>query len=325
MELTLGNLNALFTSFDVIFQRGFEEPPSYYASIASVTRSASAQTQYPWMGRTTKFRQWLGDRALQNLEAHNYTITNLDFEDTVGIDKNTIEDDTYGVYEPVIQQLGWDTKVHPDTLVFQMIMNAVNNIDTPSAANAVLTYDGVTLFSKAGHPVGLSGQAATAVMTPNCDNGGAASAPFWYIIDGARPIKPFIFQMRREYVVTRMNTVTDEQVFQKRQYRYGVDARCNVGAGLWQLAYASNQDLTNPVNYGNARAAMRKIKTDGGLPFGALSSGKNISLLVPPALEEAARQLLNSEFMVGAGASATVPTTNIWRNSASLIVSEYLF
>ena len=42
------------------------------------------------------------------------------------------------------------------------------------------------------------------------------------------------------------------------------------------------------------------------------------------SLEEVARQLLNSEFMAGAGASASVATTNIWRNSADLIVSEYL-
>jgi phage major head subunit gpT-like protein len=45
---------------------------------------------------------------------------------------------------------------------------------------------------------------------------------------------------------------------------------------------------------------------------------------VPPSLEEVARQLLQSEFMVGAGASSGVPTSNIWRNSADLIVSEYL-
>jgi hypothetical protein len=28
--------------------------------------------------------------------------------------------------------------------------------------------------------------------------------------------------------------------------------------------------------------------------------------------------------MAGVGSSASVPTTNIWRNSADLIVSEYL-
>ena len=46
--------------------------------------------------------------------------------------------------------------------------------------------------------------------------------------------------------------------------------------------------------------------------------------LVPPSLEEVGRQLLNSEVMGGTGSSASVSTTNIWRNSAELIVSEYL-
>jgi phage major head subunit gpT-like protein len=78
------------------------------------------------------------------------------------------------------------------------------------------------------------------------------------------------------------------------------------------------------VNYGAARAAMRSFKTDAAMPFGSLASGKGVYLLVPPSLEEVARQLLNSEFMMGSGASSGVSTTNIWRNSADLIVSEYL-
>ncbi len=130
--------------------------------------------------------------------------------------------------------------------------------------------------------------------------------------------------MRREYAVTRMTSLTDEAVFNRREFRYGVDGRANTGVGLWQLAYASNTDLSNPANYGAARAAMRSVKTDGGQPFGALSTRKGVYLVVPPSLEEVARQLLNSEFMAGAGSSASVATTNIWKNSADLIVSEYL-
>jgi len=127
MEISAANLTALFTGFDVVFQRGFEKPPSYYEQITSVVRSASRQTTYPWLGRTTKFREWLGDRVVQALETHAYTIVNKNFEDTVAIDRNDIEDDTYGAYEPVIEQLGWDTKVHPDMLLFQMIKNSVAN------------------------------------------------------------------------------------------------------------------------------------------------------------------------------------------------------
>jgi phage major head subunit gpT-like protein len=313
MEISAANLTALFTGFDVVFQRGFNKPPSYYEQISSVVRSASRQTTYPWLGRTTKFREWLGDRVVQALETHQYTIVNRNFEDTVAIDRNDIEDDTYGAYEPIIEQLGWDTKVHPDMLLFAMIKNAVNN---PSE---VVGYDNVPFFS-ANHPVGLLGQADSTASNINSSGSGA----YWFLLDASRVIRPFIFQLRREYAVTRMTTITDEAVFNRREFRYGVDGRANTGVGLWQLAYASNTDLSNPTNYGAARAAMRSFTTDAGQPFGALSSRTGVYLLVPPTLEEVARQLLNSEFMAGAGASANVATSNIWRNSADLIVSEYL-
>ena len=47
-----------------------------------------------------------------------------------------------------------------------------------------------------------------------------------------------------------MSTLSDEAVFNRREFRYGVDGRANTGVGLWQLAYASNMDLSNPANYG---------------------------------------------------------------------------
>jgi phage major head subunit gpT-like protein len=198
-------------------------------------------------------------------------------------------------------------------LLFAMIKSAVA---TPSL---VVGFDGVPFFS-ASHPVGLMGQTGT----PTANINSSGSGDYWYLIDASRVIRPFIFQLRREYAVTRMNTVNDEAVFNRREFRYGVDGRANTGVGLWQLAYASNTDLSNPTNYGAVRAAMRSFTTDAGQPFGALSSRSGVYLLVPPSLEEVARQLLNSEFMAGAGASSGVATSNIWRNSADLIVSEFL-
>ena len=236
MEVTAGNLSALFTGFDVIFQRGFQKPPSYYEKIATVVRSTSRQTTYPWLGRTTKFREWLGDRVVQALEAHTYTIANKDFEDTVSISRNDIEDDTYGVYEPVIEQLGWDTKVHPDSLLFTMVKNAVNN---PAL---VLSFDSQPFFS-ASHPVGPLGAAGDVRDSSASNINSSGSGPYWFLIDASRAIRPFIFQLRRDYAMTRMDTVNDEAVFNRREFRFGVDGRANTGVGLWQLAYASNMDL----------------------------------------------------------------------------------
>lgn len=318
MEVNLANMTALFTGFDVIFQRGFEKPPSYYDQLATIVRSGSRQTSYPWLGRTTKFREWLGERAIQALETHNYTIVNKHFEDTVAIDRNDIEDDQYGIYEPVIEQLGWDTKVHPDVLLFNMIKDSYT---TPSK---VLAYDGANFFGSHNF-----GQAGVVLGTNvNLDSGG--SGVYWLLVDSSRAIRPFIFQLRREYAVTRMNSMTDEMVFTRREFRYGVDGRANTGVGLYQLAYASNQDLSNPDKYADARAKMRGFKNDNGLPFGALASSSGVKLLVPPSLEEVSRRLLQADMVVGTVTTTTPAVsgagsnTNIWKNSAELIVSEYL-
>src|SRR5215469_8391780 len=121
------NLTVLFTGFDTIFQRGFEAAPSYYEKISSIVPSMSSQTLYPWLGQTPGFREWIGDRVLQALEAHAYTIVNKTFENTIGIERERIEDDQYGVYMPVIEQLGWDAKTHPDQLIFGMMKAAATN------------------------------------------------------------------------------------------------------------------------------------------------------------------------------------------------------
>src|SRR5260370_15685836 len=206
MEISAANLTELLTGCGVVFQRGSERPPSYYDQITSVLRSASRKTPYPWLGRTTKFREWLGGRVVQALETHAYTIVNKNFEDTVAIDRNDIEDDTYGAYEPVIEQLGWDTKVHPDMLLFAMIKDAIAN------PNNVVGFHRVPFFS-ATHPVGLMGQAGTSAANLNA----TGSGPYWYLLDPSRVIRPFIFHLRPEDAVTPMNTLTAKPSSNRRE------------------------------------------------------------------------------------------------------------
>jgi phage major head subunit gpT-like protein len=330
MEISSASLTTLFTGFDTIFQRGFEMAPSYYEKICSIVPSSSSQTLYPWLGRTTGFREWVGDRVLQALEAHSYTIVNKTFEDTVGIERERIEDDQYGVYTPVIEQLGWDAKTHPDQLIFGMMKAAATGSAVTIGKITIpvpTCYDGNNLYY-ASHPVGQAGESSVSIEGGTQSNiNSSGSGNYWYLIDAARPIKPFIFQKRREYAVTRMNTATDEAVFSQRLFRYGVDVRCNAGVGLWQLTYASNTDLTNPANYGAAVKALRSIKSDSGVPFGAWNGPPTTRfLVVDPSNEEAARQLLHSTFGAGniAGAVSTIPIANIYLNDATLIVSEWL-
>ncbi len=334
MLLSTANLTDLFVGFGMDFQNGFEMADIHWTELMSKTPSASALQQYPFMGRTTKFREWQGSRIIQNAEAKLYSLTNRHFEDTIGVKVDHIKDDQYGVYSKIFEMLGWDTKVFPDMMLGGLLKFAVANIDAPTAGPAtengmvfsgsdIVGYDGKTIFS-ASHPVGTEGN-TTAVS--NVDSSGGGN-PYWFLWDCGRPIRPAIWQEREPYKLVRMDEITDEKVFNDNQFRFGIDGRSAVGIGPWQLCYASNRDLSNPQSFGLARAAIRKFKTDAGQPFGSWSSPPTKKfLIVPPDLESYAMQLLHGEFgaIPGAGgAVAGIPGTNEFKGTATPIIYEYL-
>lgn len=296
MIINSATLNALMTNFNSAFQTGFTTAESMWNRIAMLAPSTSKSNTYGWIGKATGFRKWVGDRVIQNLEAHGYTIENVDFENTVGVDRNDIEDDNLGVYSPLMQQLGQDAAVHPDIMVFDLLKNGFTQT----------CYDGQFFFDT-DHPVGVAGGAITTVSN---SGGGAGTA--WFLLDTSRMIKPVIFQKRRDYKFVSLINETDENVFMRKQYLYGVDARVNVGYGLWQLAYGSKQTL-DATNFNAAMAAMMAFKNDNGQPLGI----KPTVLVVPPSLRAAALTLLNAE-TINNGES------NINRNAVDLIVAPWL-
>ncbi|MEI6745541.1 MAG: Mu-like prophage major head subunit gpT family protein [Methylococcaceae bacterium] len=290
MQLTSANIRALQVGFNTTFNNAFNDAPSDYDKIAMTTASTHSSETYAWMGKTTGFREWLGDRVIQNLAASDYSIKNRKFENTIGIDRDDIEDDSFGVYTPMMAQLGQDAKAHPDLLVFDLLKNGFTNA----------CFDGQYFFDT-DHPVG---------STVYSNHGGGASTP-WFLIDASKALKPIIFQKRRDYKFVAMDKLDDEVVFNTEKFRYGVDARVNVGYGLPQLAYASKQTL-DLTNYAAARAAMRSLKGDNGR---VLNINPTL-LVVPPSLEAAALQLLNAEMINN--------TSNTLRGTATLLVTPWL-
>ncbi len=112
-------------------------------------------------------------------------------------------------------------------------------------------------------------------------------------------------------------------MFMRDEYLYGVRARVNAGYGLWQMAFASKADLT-PANYEAARAAMQAFKGDEGRSLRI----KPTHLVVPNALEGAARRLLNNgtrvETVTVNGTDTAVSVANEWAGTAELIATSYL-
>jgi phage major head subunit gpT-like protein len=260
--------------------------------IAMMVPSEGRSVDYKFLGDFPMMREWVGERVIKDLSAFHYELVNKDYEATVEVDRNDIQDDQIGVYTPMIQGLGQAAKVHPDVLIFALLKLGFSTI----------CYDGQYFFDT-DHPVGSG-------VVSNSGGGGGAG---WYLMDLSRPIKPMILQMRKRPEFVAMDRPDDENVFMRKKFRYGVDDRKNVGFGLWQLGFAS-KDTLNATNYATARAAMMAFKKDDEVtPLGIMPT----HLIYPPSLESAARTLLVNE-RDAAGAS------NPWYKTAEPVLVPWL-
>lgn len=291
MIINQASLGAIYKSFRTIFNEAFDGTKGDFEKVSMTVPSSVREESYAWLGVFPKMREWIGDRHIKNLQGYGYSIKNKDFEATVAVERNDIEDDTYGVYSPMIAEMGRSAAAHYDELVFALLASGFTTV----------CYDGQYFFD-VDHLVG----GASVVNY----GGGAGTA--WYLLDATRAVKPVILQKRKPAEFVSQTRPDDENVFMRKQYRFGVDCRDNAGFGLWQLAYASKQTL-DAAAYAGARAAMMAFKDDEGKPLGVRPS----LLVVPPSLESAARSILLAE-TTSAGA------TNPWKGTAELLVTPWL-
>lgn len=296
MILNRNNLSILYRAFSTAFQAGFAGYESQWKIVATEIPSTTSENVYGWLGQIPRMREWIGDRVIKNLLLHDYAIRNKTFEVTVAVPRPDVEDDQYGTYTPLMTEMGRSASEHPDELTFSLLKRGFS----------LPCYDGQYFFDT-DHPVIGEDGAATSVS----NFGGGAGAP-WILIDDTRAIKPLIFQRRRPAAFVTKTQLNDDNVFFQDEFVYGVDGRWNVGFGLWQLAYASKQDLT-PDNFNAAFAAMTDLKGDQGRPLGI----KPRKLLVPASLRAAALKIATAE-NDAAGAS------NVNKGAVEVVVVPWL-
>jgi len=291
MIINQANLAGIYKTFSTIFNQAFDSAPSQWPLVAMEAPSVGRSVDYKWLGDFPMMQEWVGDRVIKDLSAFKYEITNKDYEATVEVDRNDIQDDQIGVYTPMIQGLGAAARQHPDLLVFALL----------KAGFTTECFDGQYFFDDDHEVAGASVS----------NDGGGAGDP-WFLMDLSRPLKPIILQIRKRPEFVAMDRPDDENVFMRKKFRYGVDDRKNVGFGLWQLAYGS-KDTLNTTNYAAARAAMMSFTNDEGVPLGIMPT----HLVVGPTLESSGRTVVEAQ--VGStGAS------NVWYNTAKLVVVPWL-
>lgn len=296
MKINSAALDSLRTGFKTSFQGGLGRAGSQWKRVATRVPSSTRSNTYGWLGKFPRIREWVGDRVVQNLSEHEYKITNKPFELTIGVDRDDIEDDELGIYTPMFEGMGMEVGDHPDTLVFPLL----------NAGFTTECYDGQYFFDT-DHPV--LDKDGKETMAANTDGGGGTP---WFLICTNRPLLPIIYQERKPFEFVAKDNLTDDNVFDKKEFKYGVDGRSNVGFGFWQMAWGSKQTL-DATHYEAARVAIMSMKGDFEKPLGLVPN----LLVVPPSLEGAANGIVQSKLVNGG-------ETNKWAGTAEVLVSPWL-
>lgn len=284
------NLSILYTAVKANFQQGRQMYTPHWSKIATLVPSTTMTETYAWLGEFSRLREWIGERQVNRMKQHGYSLTNKKFEATEGIPREYVEDDTYGVMMPKFQDMGYAAATHPDEMLFALL----------AAGFTTKCYDGQNFFDT-DHPVGEEGQ------EESVSNMQAGAGNPWFLLDTNRPLKPLIYQKRKDYNLTnKTDASSSDHVYMLDEFLYGVDARGNWGFGFWQQAFASKAEL-NETNFNASFQAMMSYVSDKGRPLGI---SPNL-LIVGPSNRATAKALIEALVKDGGGSNTNYQAVEV--------------
>jgi len=122
------------------------ESPEEIMGMVLRVPSKSNKEKYGWLGNIPQLNEWLDERKLNGVLDYNYEILNKDYEATLQVDRNSVEDDQLGAIKIRVNDLAVRAKQHPRKLFFEALV----------AGSTDLCYDGQAFFSES-HSSGKSG------------------------------------------------------------------------------------------------------------------------------------------------------------------------
>lgn len=297
MLVNKSSIQAAFVALKTLFNNAFAAAPSTWDKIAMKVPSSTGSNLYAWLSAFPKMRRWVGEKHVKNLQAYSYSVVNEDWEATVAVNRNHIEDDQLGIYQPQAQMAGFSAKQLPDEIVYELVNNgftalcydgqyffdidhpvaggSVSNLGTKALsaatlANAQASYGTARTAMRRfkdedGRPINVTPtvllvppaleDTARALLTvdrledgkPNPYKGTAelvvesrlTSDTAWFLLDTSKPVRPFIYQERKAPVFVQQTDPEADDVFSRKEYKFGAEARAAGGYGFWQMAYGS--------------------------------------------------------------------------------------
>ncbi|WP_410499701.1 Mu-like prophage major head subunit gpT family protein [Chitinibacter sp. S2-10] len=298
MIINASNLKAIFVNLKTTFNNAFDAAPSSWQKIGMLVPSNTKTNDYAWLANFPRMQKWIGEKQAKALAAFKYSITNDDWEATVEVDRNDIEDDQLGIYAPQAQMAGFSAKQLPDEIVYGLVNSGFTTLcydgqyffDVDHSVNgASVSNKGTKKLSCASQaaaqasygaartamrkfkddegrplnimpnillvPPALEDTARALLTNDRLDDGKAnpykgtaelvvdarlTSDDAWFLLDTSKPVKPFIYQERKAPVFVEQIDPQADNVFNRKKFLFGAEARASGGYGFWQLAYGSD-------------------------------------------------------------------------------------
>lgn len=298
MLVNKANISNVFIGLQATFNNALGNAPTAWEKVAMKIVSSTSQNDYAWLSKFPKMRQWVGDKNVKSLEAFKYSIPNIDWEATIEVDRNDIEDDNLGIYAPQAQMAGESAAQLPDEIVMDLVNNGFSSLCFDGqyffdadhlVAGANVANKGTKQLSIAtlaaaqasygayrtamrkfkddeGRPLNILPNVllvppaledvANALMSsdrledgkPNPYKGTATvvvdarltSDTAWFLLDTTKPVKSFIYQERKAPVFVEQTDAQADDVFNRKKFKFGAEARAAGGYGFWQLAFGSD-------------------------------------------------------------------------------------
>ncbi|QOX79799.1 Mu-like prophage major head subunit gpT family protein [Trichlorobacter lovleyi] len=302
MIVNASTLSQIFINLKTTFNKAFDAAPSRWQKVAMLVPSGTKTNDYKWLANFPRMRKWIGDKQVKALAAFGYSITNDDYEATVEVDRNDIEDDQLGIYAPQAEMAGFSAKQLPDEIVSdlengvftqkcydgQYMCDTDHPVTDKDGNVQSVSNKGTVALSAATQAAAIAslGSARTAMqkftddegrplnITPNVllvppalqdvanilanndklDDGKPnpfkgtivvdcdprlTSDTAWFLLDTTKPVRPFIYQERKKPVFVQQIDPQADDVFMRKKFKFGAEARVAGGYGFWQLIYGS--------------------------------------------------------------------------------------
>lgn len=296
-------IRAVFTGLSTQFHNALQAVPTDYLDTTMTVASTGSGVDYAWLSRFPKMRQWVGDKHIKQLKLGNYYVKNLDWETTIAVDRNDIEDDQLGIYNAQAQMAGQSagelygdiitdlknnafTGLGMDGVTYYSDSHVLTNADGVSAtydnkltaalsaaslAAVTASYGAARIAvmgfkDEEGQPLGLipdllevpPALEAVALIIANADkladdspnpyrgtcrvkvNPRLTSSTAWMLhVSNRGAVKPFVLQTRKAPTFVSQTSMENDDVFNRREYKFGAEARAAGAYGFWQLSVGS--------------------------------------------------------------------------------------